>query len=69
MLIYKVVNKVDGKIYIGQTVGNLNRRKSEHLNDAKVGRYDSYFHNALRKHGKDNFGTIHAKRGSIQITL
>lgn len=55
MLIYKVTNKVNGKIYVGQTVKDLDRRKAVHLCNAKVGRHGNYFHNAVRKYGSENF--------------
>ncbi len=55
MVIYQAKNKINGKVYVGQTIGNLDRRKSDHLSSVKSIRYDSYFHNAIRKYGKDNF--------------
>ena len=55
MLIYKVTNLINNKVYIGLTIQTLNARKSRHLIDAKIQRYNSYFHAAIRKHGKDNF--------------
>lgn len=49
--IYKITNKVNGKIYIGQSI-NLNRRISEHK------RYkdpNQIIDQAIKKYGKDNF--------------
>ena len=54
MIIYKVTNKVNGKIYIGQTVRTLEQRKWQHLNAAKHG-CKTHFYNAIRKYGEDNF--------------
>ena len=54
MLIYKVTNTVNGKIYIGQTVRTLKERKQEHLLSAKQG-YNFKFYNAIRKYGEDVF--------------
>ena len=54
-IIYKVINKVNGKVYIGQTVKSLLGRISDHLHDNKSNDYNSAFHKALRKYGKDNF--------------
>jgi len=51
-LIYKSTNKVNGKIYIGQTTRTLKCRMKEHISDQR--KY--HFHNALRKYGKKNFG-------------
>lgn len=55
-VIYKVTNKVNGKVYIGQTIRSFNRRKTEHLNQAKTKRRScAYFHSALLKYGPDSF--------------
>ena len=51
MIIYKATNKINGKIYIGQTVRRLDKRLFEHLN----ARYDCPFQRALKKYGKENF--------------
>jgi len=50
MIIYKAENKINGKIYIGQTQSDLNHRISQHLCERR-----SYFHNALHKYGKEKF--------------
>ncbi len=54
MLIYKVVNKINGKIYVGQTIRGLEKRKTEHLNDT-VKASSFPFHLALKKYGKNSF--------------
>ena len=54
MLIYKVTNNINGKVYIGQTRRKLLDRKRRHLRDAKNGS-NVQFHCALRKYGEDNF--------------
>lgn len=54
MIIYKVTNKVNGKIYIGQTVRTLEQRKWQHLDCAKNG-VKTHFYNAIRKYGEENF--------------
>ena len=53
MIIYKAINQVNGKIYIGQTVSTLKDRVSQHIYDSKRKNY--HFVNALQKHGADNF--------------
>lgn len=54
MLIYKVENKINGKIYIGKTIKSLSRRKTEHYSSSK--RNSSYaFHRALRKYDENVF--------------
>lgn len=56
MVIYKAKNKINGKVYIGQTVNKFNKRKVQHLSDAKNNKYPNFkFHRALRKYGKDVF--------------
>lgn len=49
------VHKATDKKYIGQTVGSLERRKSEHLCEAKHKRYHAYFHSAIMKYGIESF--------------
>lgn len=48
--IYKVTNKLNGKIYIGQS-SNIEERWKNHLR----AKDNTHFHNALQKYGKDNF--------------
>lgn len=55
MIIYKATNKINGKKYVGQTVFSLEKRRCQHINDALSNKDTYYFHNALRKHGPDNF--------------
>lgn len=54
-IIYKTTNKINGKIYIGQTIKNLEQRKREHLNEAKRDSKEFYFYRAIRKHDSENF--------------
>ena len=54
MIIYKVTNKVNGKIYIGQTIRTLEQRKWQHLDCARNG-VKTHFYNAIRKYGEENF--------------
>ena len=48
--IYKYTNLINGKIYIGKTY-HLNKRKYEH----KHREVNTYFHNAIKKYGFENF--------------
>lgn len=50
MIIYKALNKINGKIYVGQTVKKLSQRIYQHLYSK-----NGAFPKALRKYGKDNF--------------
>lgn len=54
MIIYKVTNKFNGKVYIGQTIRTLEQRKWQHLDAAKNG-CKTHFYNAIRKYGEKNF--------------
>ena len=48
--IYKVTNKINGKVYIGQSV-DIGRRWRQHM----TAEDDSYFHKAIQKYGVENF--------------
>lgn len=55
--IYKFTNKINDKIYIGQT-NNIEKRKRGHKSTAynpKSPDYTNAFHNAIRKYGWNNF--------------
>lgn len=53
MLIYKITNKINGKVYIGQTVQLLYVRWRDHCRGDK--QRESYLHRAIQKYGIDNF--------------
>lgn len=52
-IVYKITNKLNGKVYIGQTTEGIEKRWKRHcgyqLNDG------TYIHNAIKKYGKENF--------------
>ena len=50
MIIYKVTNIINNKIYIGQTIHSLNIRKSQHERSHEYG-YKTAFSNAIKKYG------------------
>lgn len=52
--IYKATNKVNNKVYIGQTV-NFERRKKEHESSKNGIHAKCVFHKAIQKYGKENF--------------
>lgn len=52
-IIYKATNKMNGKIYIGQTMKSIKERRLDHLRSRSTKKY--YFHNALSKYGYKNF--------------
>lgn len=50
MIIYKITNNVNGKIYIGQTIRTLEERFTEHKRNKK-----SLISKALKRYGIENF--------------
>ena len=52
--IYKIVNIVNGKIYVGQSV-NPKKRFVSHCSRSKNKSDNSPIHSAIRKYGKENF--------------
>lgn len=50
--IYKIVNKINTKSYIGQTIQPLHKRWSEHCNNSSC---CIVLKNAIKKYGKENF--------------
>lgn len=48
--IYKITNKINGKIYIGQSK-NPKQRFNQHIKEKR----NSSIHNAIKKYGKNNF--------------
>jgi group I intron endonuclease len=54
MLIYRAVNKINGKSYVGKTEKTLDERKSDHLNKAKRDKGFA-FHSAIKKYREENF--------------
>ena len=55
MRVYKITNRQNGKMYVGQTKMKLARRFSDHVSAATRGGRTSIIHNAIRKYGKDAF--------------
>ena len=54
-IIYKAINKINGKTYIGKTIQTLKQRKAGHKAYSKRLNYNDYFHSAIRENGWDNF--------------
>lgn len=54
--IYKITNKINGKVYIGKTTCCIEKRFREHLNDSKKNRYNKRpLYDAINKYGEENF--------------
>jgi group I intron endonuclease len=56
MIIYRILNTVNGKSYVGQTVRNLTRRIKAHIRSGSDDRrHQSYIAKAISKHGWASF--------------
>lgn len=55
MIIYKAENKINNKVYVGKTKGTLEGRMRSHISDSVKYKSKTYFHNAIRKYGSNNF--------------
>jgi group I intron endonuclease len=53
--IYKIVNEVNNKVYIGCTVNSLEKRYYEHLYRCFKTDYKSKLYNSIKKYGEENF--------------
>lgn len=53
--IYKITNKINGKIYIGKTVKTIEERFKRHAYDSHRNDRNNYFYNAIKKYGIENF--------------
>lgn len=53
--IYKIINQINGKAYIGQTIGSIEDRFYHHIYDALVTKKPTKIGRAIRKYGKDSF--------------
>ena len=54
MIVYLIVNNINGKKYVGQTSQVLTKRWSRHKSSISH-RKNSYLYNAIQKYGADNF--------------
>ena len=52
MIVYKITNRINGKIYIGQTVKSLKLRWAQHCSPSSG---CTALHNAIKKHGPESF--------------
>lgn len=54
--IYKITNQINGKIYIGKTLGTIQERWKEHCKDFKKERCEKRpLYSAMNKYGIENF--------------
>lgn len=66
-IIYKVVNTINNKIYIGLTTKTLNHRKSQHIYDAVNKHRICIFYHAIRKYGTSVFEWSVIWEGDVNI--
>ena len=52
-LIYRIINKINGKLYVGQTVKTIEKRWDGHKRSSKTKDFPIYY--AMRKYGIENF--------------
>lgn len=57
-IIYKATNKINGKIYIGQSINPLEKRIGQHFAEARTFIHGDRFKKALRKYGEDGFNWV-----------
>ena len=55
MFIYKITNKINNKMYIGQTIRPVEERWKRHINDAINNILDTHFARAIRYYKPENF--------------
>ena len=55
MIIYKITNNVNGKIYIGMTTQSISVRFAQHISLSKNSDINTIISKAIRKYGRDNF--------------
>jgi hypothetical protein len=61
MVVYKITNNTNGKVYIGQTIQTVERRWNGHVFPSKAKK--SVIDMAIRKYGRDNFSIQVIDRG------
>lgn len=54
-VIYFILNKINGKYYVGQTVRKVQERWINHLSCARTRTGDNHFYRAIHKYGRNNF--------------
>lgn len=58
MVIYKIENQINHKVYVGQTIKAPETRWKEHLTHSRgncINDYDKHLYRAMRKYGIENF--------------
>ena len=55
MIIYKITNNINGKIYIGQTTESLDKRWRRHISQSQIKKKSMYISRSISNHGQENF--------------
>lgn len=55
--IYKIINHINNKIYIGQSI-DIDRRFKEHVRTSKLNKDNMPIHKAMHKYGIENFSLV-----------
>ena len=55
MNVYKITNKINNKIYIGQTIQRVNKRFSAHIRNSKKPKPNMLIARAIKRYGEKNF--------------
>ena len=55
MIIYKIKNKINNKVYIGKHCGNSNERWKQHLRKSLDSSRPEHLYRAMNKYGPENF--------------
>jgi group I intron endonuclease len=56
MVIYKITNLINGKLYIGQTTTTIEKRFKQHIYKYSTNsKYKTIINQAIKKYGKENF--------------
>lgn len=53
--IYKIINTINNKIYIGCTIKSIEERFAEHESRSKIYKYKCKLYNSVKKYGWENF--------------
>lgn len=68
-IVYLVINRINGKRYVGQTTQSLNMRWSQHVYAAFNRPHEIILHNAIRKYGAESFSISQIAEASDKALL
>ncbi len=64
--IYKIINHINNKIYIGQSI-DIDRRFKEHIRTSKLNKDNMPIHKAMYKYGIENFSIVVIEECEISL--